>query len=40
MAADVSWATILGEGEREITAEEIAAIELEYGPFLPSDGEG
>ena len=40
MTADVSWGTMLGEGEREVTVEEIAGIEAEHGPFLPSDGEG
>jgi hypothetical protein len=31
---------MLGEGERDASAEEIAAIEAAYGPLLPSDGEG
>lgn len=31
---------MLGEDERDATAEEIAAIEAVYGPLLPADGEG
>ena len=31
---------MLGEGERDATAEEIATIEATFGPFLPLDGEG
>jgi len=31
---------MIGEGEREATIEEIAALEAAYGPFLPADGEG
>lgn len=31
---------MLGRGEREATAEEIAVLEAEHGPFLPADGEG
>ncbi len=32
--------TMLGKGERDATEEEIAALEAEHGPFMPSDGEG
>jgi hypothetical protein len=31
---------MIGEGEREATTEEIAALEAVYGPFLSADGEG
>jgi hypothetical protein len=31
---------MLDEGERDATEEEIAALEVEYGPFQPADGEG
>ena len=31
---------MLGEEERDVTDEEIAALEAEYGPFLLADGEG
>jgi hypothetical protein len=37
---DVSWKAMLGKDERDATEEEIAALEAEYGPFLPADGEG
>jgi len=37
---DVSWKAMLGKDERDATEEEIAALEAEHGPFLPSDGEG
>ncbi len=41
LAPDISWKAILArEGEHEATAEEFAAFEAEYGPFLPPDGEG
>jgi len=31
---------MLGEDERDATAEEIATIEAVHGPLLPADGEG
>jgi hypothetical protein len=31
---------MLGEDERDATVEEIAAVEVEHGPFLPADGDG
>ena len=37
---DVSWKAMLGEDERDATEEEIAALEVEHGPFLAADGEG
>jgi hypothetical protein len=37
---DTSWQAMLSEGEREATDEEIAALEVEHGPFQPVDGEG
>jgi hypothetical protein len=37
---DTSWRAMLGNDERDATAEEIAALEVEHGPFLPADGEG
>jgi hypothetical protein len=37
---DTSWRTMLGKGEREVSDEEIAALEAEHGPFQPADGEG
>lgn len=37
---ETSWGAMLGEGERDATAEEIAAIEAAHGPLLPPDGEG
>jgi hypothetical protein len=30
---------MLGEDERDVTDEEIAALEAEHGLFLPADGE-
>jgi hypothetical protein len=38
--SDLWWPSMLDEGERDATAEEIAHLEEAYGPFLPSDGEG
>ena len=38
--SQILWQAMLGEGERDATAEEIAAIEAAHGPFLPPDGEG
>lgn len=41
LAPDKSWKAILARnGEREATTDEFSAFEAEYGPFLPSDGEG
>ncbi len=41
LAPDTSWKAILARhNAREATAEEFAAFEAEYGPFLPYDGEG
>ena len=37
---DTSWSAMLGEGERDASEEEIAALEAEHGPFQPADGEG
>jgi len=37
---DTSWEAMLGKGERAATAEEVAALEAEHGPFQPADGEG
>ena len=37
---DTSWGAMLGEGERDATEEEIAALEAEHGPFLSADSEG
>lgn len=37
---DVSWKAMLGEDERDVTEEEIAALEAECGPFLSPDDEG
>jgi hypothetical protein len=37
---DISWQAMLGEGEREATKEEIAALEIAHGPFQSADGEG
>lgn len=34
------WRTMLGQGEREVSGEEIAALEAEHGPFQAADGEG
>lgn len=36
----IPWWAMLGEGERDATAEEVAAIDAAFGPFLPPDGEG
>jgi hypothetical protein len=38
--SEILWRAMLGEGERDATAEEIAAIEAAHGPLLPPDGEG
>jgi hypothetical protein len=35
-----SWRAMLGKGEREVSGEEITALEAEHGPFQPADGEG
>jgi len=35
-----SWREMLGKGEREVSGEEIAALEAEHGPFQAADGEG
>lgn len=37
---EISWWAMLCEDERDATAEEIAAIEAAFGPFLSHDGEG
>lgn len=37
---DISWQAMLGEGERDATEEEIAALGAAHGPFQPADGEG
>lgn len=37
---DTSWEAMLDDAERDATDEEIAALEAEHGPFLPSDHEG
>jgi hypothetical protein len=37
---DTSWQAMIEPAEREATDEEIAALEAEYGQFLPADGEG
>ncbi len=34
------WKEMLDEDERDATVEEITAVEIEHGPFLPADGEG
>ena len=34
------WRAMLGEDEREVSDEEIAALEAEHGPFQPADDEG
>lgn len=36
----ILWQVMLGEGERDATVEEVAAIEAAFGPLLPPDGEG
>ena len=35
-----AWRAMLGKDEREVSDEEIAALEVEHGPFQASDGEG
>lgn len=40
IARETSWKAMLGRGERDATAEEVAAVEAAQGPFLPADGEG
>jgi hypothetical protein len=35
-----SWRAMLGKGEREVSGEEIAALEAAHGPFQATDGEG
>ena len=35
-----SWRAMLGKDEREVSEEEIAALEAEHGPFQAADGEG
>jgi hypothetical protein len=35
-----SWRAMLGKGEREVSDEEMAALEAELGPFQAADGEG
>jgi len=35
-----SWLAMLGKDEREVSDEEIAALEAEHGPFQAADGEG
>jgi chromosome segregation ATPase len=35
-----SWQEMLGNYEREVSEEEIAALEAEHGPFKAADGEG
>lgn len=40
ISCDISWKAMLGTDERDVTEEEIAALEAEHGPFLPADGEG
>ena len=34
------WRAMLGKDEREVSAEELAALEAEHGPFQVADGEG
>jgi hypothetical protein len=36
----ISWRAMLGKGEREVSGEEIAALEAEHGPFQAADSEG
>jgi hypothetical protein len=38
--ANTSWLAMLGKNEREVSDEEIAALEAEHGPFQPADDEG
>jgi hypothetical protein len=40
VVSETAWEEMRGEGERDATAEEIAAIEAAHGPLLPPDGEG
>lgn len=40
LRARISWEAMLDEGEHDAAEEEIAALEAEYGLFLPADGEG
>jgi len=40
VGCDTPREAMLGEEERDVTDEEIAALEAEYGPFLLADGEG
>jgi hypothetical protein len=40
IARETSWKMMLGDDERDATVEEIAAVEVEHGPFLPADGDG
>jgi hypothetical protein len=35
-----TWKEMLGDDEQDATVEEITAVEVELGPFLPADGEG
>jgi hypothetical protein len=35
-----SWRGMLGKDEREVSDEEIAALEAEHGPLQAADGEG
>lgn len=35
-----SWLAMLGKDEREVSEEEIVALEAEHGPFQAADGEG
>jgi hypothetical protein len=35
-----SWRAMLGKDEREVSGEEITALEAEHGPFQAADGEG
>jgi hypothetical protein len=37
---NTSWLAMLGKDEREVSDEEIAALEAEHGPFQAADGEG
>jgi hypothetical protein len=37
---DTSWPVMVGKDERDATEDEIAALEVEHGPFQPADGEG
>jgi hypothetical protein len=35
-----SWRAMLRKDERDVSDEEIAALEAEHGPFQAADGEG